>query len=494
MHRYLARGPTGQLRPSWKSIRLLLVLLAGCALEVTDAPSSEPEDLASRGTPAEEEPELGTRQQGLTLDEFCPIGTAMGDASMPHCTIHNIDTMKRLVNRAIIVVHGSERDGVNAFSGMSSRAQTALTKDRVDVVAPNFVLAKDVSDLNLAAEVPYWTESWQYGAPSENYPTLSSFDVLDNLLRKLSSTRPNLQHVVVVGISAGARLVSRWATAMDMSALRSGVTISFWSMGAGNYMFTGTWRPYASVENCPGNDAWNYPWGVENRQAYPYINRLQSSSLRENESRRMIYWSVGADDVDDLKPEKCFQTQGAHRRERWLHHRTAVWNECQTIASVSECGDRRQVWQRSIEIPSCGHSLTCAADKAAGRNLLFAKLAFSSSARVPGMPFCEPIVESEDKAGTWTDNWLCSNIDMGLRWSSAGPIPGMQCTQVNEPAEPPSTTWNDNYICLPTPQAGFNNIPLRWSHNGRPDDRRQCVQFDESADYAHTWHDNWLCW
>jgi hypothetical protein len=222
------------------------------------------------------------------------------------------------------------------------------------------------------------------------------------------------------------------------------------------------------------------------------MTRSTALTLRQNESNRMICWAVGDGDTEDGKVEDCFQTQGTARRNRWANHALSVYKDCLTFASQDECTNQKQVLQRALMIPDCDHSLSCAVKSKVGSNLLFAKLAFSSAGKVPGMPFCVQLVESADSQGTWNDNWLCSNIDMGMRWSSAGIIPGMQCTQINEPAEPASTTWNDNYICLPLHGAAYANVPLRWSHSGKVPNR-QCVQLNETAD-PHTWNDNYLCW
>jgi cytochrome c peroxidase len=113
-------------------------------------------------------------------------------------------------------------------------------------------------------------------------------------------------------------------------------------------------------------------------------------------------------------------------------------------------------------------------------------LQFVSAGATPGL-VCTQISESADPAGTWDDNFLCANRDIGLRWSSAGPIANMRCTQINEPAEPPSTTWDDNFLCVPP----TSQIKLAWSYAG-PLPEGTCIPWTETAD-PHTWLDNFLC-
>src|SRR5205807_35517 len=39
---------------------------------------------------------------------------------------------------------------------------------------------------------------------------------------------------------------------------------------------------------------------------------------------------------------------------------------------------------------------------------------------------CTQIQEASDP-DTWSDNYLCSNGDYGIKWSSSGPLAGMRC-------------------------------------------------------------------
>jgi len=97
---------------------------------------------------------------------------------------------------------------------------------------------------------------------------------------------------------------------------------------------------------------------------------------------------------------------------------------------------------------------------------------------------CVAITEPLDPHG-WTDNYLCSAIEMGLRWSHAGPIVGMRCTPITEPADP--NGWGDNFLCLPADSP----FTLQWSVAG-PIPGRVCHAWVEPSD-PHTWTDNQLC-
>ena len=108
---------------------------------------------------------------------------------------------------------------------------------------------------------------------------------------------------------------------------------------------------------------------------------------------------------------------------------------------------------------------------------------FSYGGTIPGLT-CVATGEAADPDG-WSDNYLCSVRDLGLRWSSSGPIAGMTCTAITEPADP--YTWTDNYLCAPA----STPMGYQWSFAG-PIAGKRCAQFLEPGD-PHTWNDNYLC-
>lgn len=111
-------------------------------------------------------------------------------------------------------------------------------------------------------------------------------------------------------------------------------------------------------------------------------------------------------------------------------------------------------------------------------------LLWSNSGPLPGKS-CVHMHEPADPHA-WADNYLCGDVDHGIRWSSAGQIAGMRCTLVDEPADP--HTWNDNYLCVPP----SSSLQLQWSYAG-PVANKTCVHLHEEAD-PHTWMDNYLCY
>lgn len=99
--------------------------------------------------------------------------------------------------------------------------------------------------------------------------------------------------------------------------------------------------------------------------------------------------------------------------------------------------------------------------------------------------FCIKLDEPLDSQ-SWSDNYLCTPRDIGLRWSSTGPIDGMVCTAVTEPED--ADGWDDNYLCAP------EDFGLTFSSQGRPTEQgTQCVAISEPQE-SKFWDDNFLCW
>jgi hypothetical protein len=111
---------------------------------------------------------------------------------------------------------------------------------------------------------------------------------------------------------------------------------------------------------------------------------------------------------------------------------------------------------------------------------------FSCDGEQPDL-HCVNVDEPEDP-DTWSDNYFCSTMDLGMQWSSSGPIDGMDCTAVSEAAEPEAAAWSDNYLCVP------KQSPYAFSYSSAgPIEGKTCVQWNEPADTGGSWGDNYVC-
>jgi hypothetical protein len=126
-------------------------------------------------------------------------------------------------------------------------------------------------------------------------------------------------------------------------------------------------------------------------------------------------------------------------------------------------------------------------DDAVVTNPVGLDLEFSNHGRVDGKS-CLSLNEPNDAAGTWSDNYVCANQDLGWTFYTEGD-PGLpRCTKIDEGAEPEGNGWTNNYLCLPVE----SSFEFHWSMAA---DTRglSCEWFDEPSD-TYTWGDNILCY
>src|SRR5213082_1934407 len=117
------------------------------------------------------------------------------------------------IKRALVIVHGSDRDAGGYFQIGITAARLAGALDDTLVISPRFASREGptCSD-KLAAEEVNWPcegNSWRSGGIAIGTP-LTSFDLADEILRRAGARTvfPNLQVVVIAGHSAGGQFVT----------------------------------------------------------------------------------------------------------------------------------------------------------------------------------------------------------------------------------------------------------------------------------------------
>src|SRR5262249_50215927 len=119
---------------------------------------------------------------------------------------YSLDVRNDRIRRALIMVHGTNRNADHYFATATSAAFLAGALEASIVIAPHIIACMDKPEPN---EV-LWScggDSWRSGGAAASNPELSSFDLADEILRKLAkkTTFPNLAAIVVAGHSAGGQ-------------------------------------------------------------------------------------------------------------------------------------------------------------------------------------------------------------------------------------------------------------------------------------------------
>jgi hypothetical protein len=202
------------------------------------------------------------------------------------------------------------------------------------------------------------------------------------MIRNLLDNNPNLEHIAVVGHSAGGRVVNRYAagTTMVSTASAEGVSMSFGVFAPGAVMYLNNDRPY-STSRCDDNptsegDYRRYPDGVEGIEDHAYMRASTVSALRDRLFGRHIYYTVGLDD-NVAFTDDCDKVQGTDRLDLQRKYRSHLWSACVAHngggpVAIDRCS--RMTFRRGEtfgELSGVSHSHREEYETDRGRNVLF---------------------------------------------------------------------------------------------------------------------------
>src|SRR3954451_19400823 len=125
-----------------------------------------------------------------------------------------LDQRNDAVRRALIMVHGTNRNADHYFTTATAAAFLAGALDDSLVISPRIASSAGSCHDTLAANEVSWSctgDSWRSGGAAISNPNLTSFEFIDEILRKLANKAmfPNLRAIVVAGHSAGGQVVAR---------------------------------------------------------------------------------------------------------------------------------------------------------------------------------------------------------------------------------------------------------------------------------------------
>ena len=165
------------------------------------------------------------------------------------------------------------------------------------VVAPQFLTRADTRAFSLPAPTLAWTqEGWKGGEPARQPAPISSFTALDALLAHFADRGlyPALSTVVVIGHSAGAQLLQRYAVAgHEGDALaRAGIAVRYVVANPSSYLYFDDERPDGQPiagGTCPSATEWKY--GL--KSAPPYVASQDVRDLETRYAARHVVYLLG---------------------------------------------------------------------------------------------------------------------------------------------------------------------------------------------------------
>jgi hypothetical protein len=199
------------------------------------------------------------------------------------------------ITRALIVIHGTNRDADNFFRSTMAAAFLADALDDTVLIVPHIASAAGTCKDALAANEVSWNcSSWRTGGASMADEKLTTFDMVDELLQRLAKRDafPNLKAIVLAGHSAGGQFVTRYEMANKVHE-KLGVPVTYVVANPSSYAWIDATRPVTVAQPCPSYDRW--PYGFEHRTGY--AARISDEDLKKQLASRPTTYLLGEIDI-----------------------------------------------------------------------------------------------------------------------------------------------------------------------------------------------------
>jgi hypothetical protein len=269
---------------------------------------------------------------------------------------HSLETRDERIVRALVIVHGMDRDADDSFRIATAAAFLAGALEDTVVIAPRFASAASAGcrDALAPGELNWPCDSWRSGGAALNNDDVTSFDFMDRILRQLASRQafPNLKVIVVTGHSAGGQYAERYAMGNTVHE-RLGVPVRYVVSNPSSYAYLDKMRPNADGSafgpytgaRCAAYNRW--PYGLEKRAGY--TAKLSEEQLRKQIASRPVSYLLG--ELDTLPLGGFDSSCAAMAQGRSRRARGEAW--------VKYVNAKLDADQREVKVPMCGHNARC---------------------------------------------------------------------------------------------------------------------------------------
>ena len=310
----------------------------------------------------------------LTASSACTewIGLEGSSRSLIYRT-YPLDAKNENITRALVMVHGAGRDADNYFRTALAAGFLAGTLEDTVIISPRFASNEGQGCHDALAENEVnWScggDSWRSGGVSVNNKKLTSYDFMDEIVRRLADKKafPNLRLIVVAGHSAGGQFVTRYEMANKVHDTL-GIPVRYIVANPSSYAYLdpvrpaatdGTLKPFGDARNCTTYDKW--PYGLQNRSGY--VSHVPDEQLRKQLTARPVTYLLGELDILPLGgfDSSCpAMAQGPTRLARGQAFQKYVAEKYKTT-------------QQAMVVPLCGHNARCMFTAESALPVLFPK-------------------------------------------------------------------------------------------------------------------------
>jgi hypothetical protein len=266
------------------------------------------------------------------------------------------------VRRALVIISGGAAGAEGHLRIAQDAARLARSLDTTLVVAPRIPSNDayvcndplDQGEINWGCQA---NNGWPAGGTASGDDGLTSYDFLDEVLRRLANRRvfPNLASIVVTGHSAGGQFVVRYAMANRVHDTL-GVPVNYVVSNPAHYAYPDEGRPYDSTACRIYND---WPYGLQDRRGY--AARLTEAQLRLQLVSRPVTYLLGVEDTlttGGLDTTCAAMAQGPFRFARGQ-------------AFARYLSEKYGATHALVIVPGCGHDPRCMYTAPAALSVLF---------------------------------------------------------------------------------------------------------------------------
>lgn len=288
---------------------------------------------------------------------------------------HSLEAANEAITRVLVMVHGAGRDADNYFRTAVAAGFLAGALDNTLIISPRFASSNNgggCSDALGENEINWGCngDSWRSGSVATNAEGLNSYDLMDEILRKVARKNlfPNVKAIVLSGHSAGGQYMTRYVLANTVQDTLQ-IPITYVISNPSSYAYldanrptTGgaDYRPYSEGRNCTTYDRW--PYGLQNRNGSSA--KLSDEQLKKNLAARSVIYLLSELDTLPLAgfDSSCpAMAQGPNRFARGQAYAKYV---------NQKFGAQHKV----TVVPLCGHNARCVFTAEAALPILFPKM------------------------------------------------------------------------------------------------------------------------
>lgn len=298
-----------------------------------------------------------------------------------------LEAKNEAITRVFVLIHGAGRNADDYFRSATAAAFLGGALENTLVISPRMASndgtgCKDALGEN---EISWHCNTWRSGGPAISHAAVTSFDFIDEVLRKAARKNvfPNLKAIVLAGHSAGGQVVNRYEMTNRIHDTL-GIPITYIVSNPSSYAYPDEARPTSSAyaltanapgyipETAPGGPAFRapgdargctaydqWPFGLNNRSGYSAAQT--DAQIRAQLAARPVTYLLGELDILPLGgfDGSCSaMAQGPTRLAR---------GQAFARYANEKFGAKHTV----IVVPLCGHNARCMFTSEAALPLIF---------------------------------------------------------------------------------------------------------------------------